>query len=56
VKFTVKADEKAAAGQHRQLFCQFRLSRDGEEMLNTFGMGGVLRVDKAAASKTTAAK
>lgn len=51
IKFDLKAEPGATVGQHRALFCQFQLSRDGEEMLNTFAQGGVLRVDKAAVAK-----
>ena len=56
VKFTVKADGKATAGQHRQLFCQFKLVKNGEEMMSTFAQGGVLRVDKAAIDQNTEKK
>ncbi|HEV7404422.1 MAG TPA: pre-peptidase C-terminal domain-containing protein [Chthoniobacteraceae bacterium] len=55
VKFDVKASEKAMVGQHKQLFCSFKLVKDGEEMTSTFAMGGVLRVDKGAVAKNTAA-
>lgn len=55
VKFDVKASEKAMVGQHKQLFCSFKLMKDGEEMTSTFAMGGVLRVDKGAIAKNTAA-
>lgn len=48
VKFDIKADGKAMVGQHRQLFCQFKLAKDGEEMNSNFAMGGVLRVDKGS--------
>ena len=48
MKFEIKADPKSPAGQHRQLFCQFKLLKDGEEMLSNFAQGGVLRVDKAS--------
>ena len=53
VKFNVKANDKAIVGQHRQLFCQFTLMKDGESMQNSFGLGGVLRVDKGAIAKNT---
>lgn len=55
VKFTIKADKTAPAGQHKQLFCQFNLEKDGESMTSTFGQGGILRVDKAAVAKNDAA-
>jgi len=51
VKFTVKADKTAPAGQHKQLFCQFTLVKDGEPMTSTFGNGGILRIDKASVAK-----
>jgi hypothetical protein len=51
VKFTVKAEKNAPAGQHKQLFCQFSLTKDGEPMTSTFANGGILRIDKAAVAK-----
>src|SRR5256885_5045254 len=36
VKFPIKADAKAMVGQHRQVFCQFKLVKDGEEMMSNF--------------------
>jgi hypothetical protein len=38
-------------GQHRQVFCQFKLAKDGDEMIGNFAQGGVLRVDKGAVAK-----
>jgi len=54
-KFTIKADKSAPAGQHKQLFCQFTLVKDGEPMTSTFATGGILRVDKATVAKNDAA-
>ena len=51
VKFTVKADKTAPAGQHKQLFCQFTLAKDGETMTSAFAQGGILRIDKATVAK-----
>ena len=51
VKFNIKATPEAQVGQHRQLFVQFNLLRDGEPMVNTFAGGGILRVDKASVAK-----
>jgi Bacterial pre-peptidase C-terminal domain len=48
VKFTVKAGKDAQVGQHRNLFCEFHLEKDGEPMVASFAHGGVLRVDKGA--------
>jgi hypothetical protein len=55
VKFTIKADKTAPAGQHKQLFCQFTLQKDGEQMTETFAQGGILRVDKATVAKNDTA-
>jgi hypothetical protein len=55
VKFEVKATEKAMVGQHKQLFCNFKLMKDGEEMMSSFAMGGVLRVDKGSIAKNETA-
>ena len=51
VKFTIKAAKDAQQGLHRQLFCRFTLTKDGEPMTTTFAQGGALRVDKAAVAK-----
>ncbi|MEA3208995.1 MAG: hypothetical protein QOE70_2052 [Chthoniobacter sp.] len=51
VKFTVKADKNAPAATHKQLFCQFNLTRDGETMTSAFANGGILRVDKGSVAK-----
>ena len=54
MKFAIKADAKAVVGQHRALFCQFSLTKDGEEMTSSFAQGGVLRVDKASIAQNAA--
>lgn len=51
VTFPIKADAKAMVGQHRQVFCQFKLAKDGDEMIGNFAQGGVLRVDKGTVAK-----
>jgi hypothetical protein len=51
VEFIVKADKAAPAGQHKQLFCQFSLEKDGDTMTSAFAQGGILRVDKATVAK-----
>jgi hypothetical protein len=51
VKFNVKADKAAPAGQHKQLFVQFSLQKDGDTMTSAFGQGGILRIDKGAVAK-----
>jgi hypothetical protein len=51
VKFTVKTEKTAPAAQHKQLFCQFTLVKDGETMANSFANGGILRIDKASVAK-----
>jgi hypothetical protein len=50
-KFTVKADKAAPAGQHKQLFVQFALQKDGDTMVSAFAQGGILRIDKATVAK-----
>jgi hypothetical protein len=47
----VKSASSSPPGQHKQLFAQFKLVKDGEEMLSNFAQGGVLRVDKASVAK-----
>jgi hypothetical protein len=51
VKFSVKADKAAPAGQHKQLFVQFSLEKDGDTMTSAFAQGGILRIDKGAVAK-----
>ena len=51
VKFALKAAPDAQVGQHKQLFVQFNLIKEGEPLVNTFAGGGILRVDKAAVAK-----
>ena len=50
-KFNVKADKAAPAGQHKQLFVQFSLQKDGDTMVSAFAQGGILRIDKGAVAK-----
>ena len=50
-KFALKATPEAQVGQHKQLFVQFNLIKDGEPMVNSFAGGGILRVDKASVAK-----
>lgn len=51
VVFTVKAEKNAPPGQHKQLFCQFALEKDGDTMTTAFGNGGILRIDKATVAQ-----
>ncbi len=51
VKFAVKAEKTTPAATHKQLFCQFTLARDGENMTSAFAQGGILRVDKGSVAK-----
>ncbi len=56
VKFEVKAGKGAPAATHKQLFCQFALAKDGENMTSAFANGGILRVDKGSVAKNEEAK
>ena len=51
VKFTVTAGKTTPAATHKQVFCQFTLVRDGENMTSAFAQGGILRVDKGSVAK-----
>ena len=53
VKFEVQADLTSPVARHGSLFCQVAVPQNGEVILQTFGQGGILRVDPAA---KTAAK
>ncbi len=46
VRFVVKAAKDAPAATHKQLFCQFQLTKNGEPLTSTFAQGGILRIDK----------
>ena len=56
VKVPIKAAKDAQSGQHKQLFAQFTLVKDGEPMVSSFAQGGVLRVDKTTVAKNDEAK
>jgi hypothetical protein len=56
VKLKITSTEATPPGQHRQLLAQFKLVKDGEEMISNFAGGGVLRVDKATVAKSEAKK
>jgi hypothetical protein len=56
VKFNVKADKAAPAGQHKQLFCQFSLQKDGDTMTSAFAQGGILRIDKGTVAQNEESK
>jgi hypothetical protein len=51
VKIAIKSASNSPQGQHRQLFAQFKLIQDGEEMISNFAQGGILRIDKATVAK-----
>ncbi|QNN24733.1 peptidase [Planctomycetales bacterium ZRK34] len=46
VVFKVVTDKDTPVGQHKSLFCQFALARNGEQMTQSLAGGGVLRIDK----------
>ncbi len=48
VRFEVATDKTSPTGQHKSLFCQVTIMKDGEPIVATTGQGGVLRIDKAA--------
>lgn len=51
VRFEIKAAANAQAGQHKQVIAQFKLMKDGEEMVSNVASGGILRVDKASVAQ-----
>ena len=58
VVFDVKTDAKSPTGQHKSLLCSLTVKLAGEEIKQTLGNGGVLRIDTpspAAAAKVAAA-
>jgi hypothetical protein len=55
VVFEVATTDKSPVGQHRSLFCQVALTRNGEPMVQSLAGGGVLRIDKPRPAPTAAA-
>ena len=51
VKFEVQADATSPVARHGSLFCQVAVPQNGETILQTFGQGGILRVDAATVAK-----
>ena len=51
VKFEVQADNTSPVARHASLFCQVAIPQAGEVILQTFGQGGILRVDPASVAK-----
>ncbi len=54
IRFDVTTDPTTPAGRHHDLFCRLTFENGGEKIVESTGMGGVLRVDKPA--KEMAAK
>ncbi len=51
VKFEVVADKTTPVARHASLFCQVAVPQNGETILQSFGQGGILRVDAASVAK-----
>jgi hypothetical protein len=45
VVFTANVATNAPVGQHKSLFCQVVITRDGEPVIHNIGGGGILRID-----------
>lgn len=56
IAFKLKVEPGAPVGQHKALFCQLSLPREGEVTLQTLAGGGVLRIDKPKVVEAPAAK
>ncbi len=53
--FKVKTGSDTPTGQHKSLFCQVTVTRDGEPIIQSLAGGGTLRVDKPRPAITAAA-
>ena len=53
--FTVTTDAATPVGQHKSLFCQVVLAKEGEEMRQSLAGGGILRVDAPKPATVAAA-
>ena len=56
VVFEVKTNEKSPTGQHKSLLCSVTVPMAGEEVKQTLGNGGVLRIDAPAPAAPAAPK
>lgn len=45
VVFTLSTDKAARTGQHKTLFCQVIITKNGESITHSVGAGGILRID-----------
>lgn len=54
VTFNVVLAADAPVGQHKSLFCQVIITKDGEPIVHNVGGGGVLRIDEPAPPKPAA--
>jgi len=55
VTFNAALASDAPVGQHKSLFCQVVVMKDGEPIVHNVGGGGVLRIDEPPAAKPAAA-
>jgi len=53
--FKVTTEKETPVGQHKSLFCQVVLMRDGEEMRQSLAGGGVIRIDAPKPAAVAAA-
>jgi hypothetical protein len=54
--FSVTTDPASPAGQHRDLFCEVTIEKNGAKMVANTAFGGVLRIDKPEPKKEVAAQ
>jgi hypothetical protein len=54
VTFNAALAKDAPVGQHKSLFCQVIVMKDGEPIVHNIGGGGVLRIDEPPAPKPNA--
>jgi hypothetical protein len=52
--FAVETTEKSPPGQHKSVFCQLIIEKDGEPIIHNIGQGGVLRIDQPSPKKQVA--
>jgi hypothetical protein len=53
IEFPLTATQEAAVGLQKQVIAQFTVARGGVELVATCATGGIIRVDRGAAAKTS---
>ena len=52
VRFQIATDKASPAGLHKSLFCKLTVTKNGHPVIQNIGLGGMLRIDRAATAAT----